>query len=85
MVDGLEQPLELRVAVEPALRLHEAAVHFAITAQKVCNFAEFYYAAYTWGKSRPVIARIEHTDKGANPRYIITHIPGRPKRLYHTL
>jgi len=29
-----------------------------------------------------VIAKIEHTDKGSNPRYVITNLPGKAKKLY---
>lgn len=31
---------------------------------------------------RWVIAKAEHTDKGANPRFVVTNIAGDPQRLY---
>ncbi len=29
-----------------------------------------------------MIAKAEHTDKGANPRYVVTNLAGAPKTLY---
>jgi hypothetical protein len=43
---------------------------------------EFQYAAATWDKERRVIARLEHGERGANPRFIVTDLPGSPKALY---
>jgi hypothetical protein len=45
-------------------------------------FGEFEYAADTWDKPRRVIARLEHGEQGANPRFIVTDLPGSPKALY---
>ena len=42
-------------------------------------FTEFYYGAKTWGRRRRVIAKVEHTDKGANPRFVVTNLEGEPK------
>ena len=32
-----------------------------------------------------MIARIEHSAKGANPRYIVTNLEGEAQELYETL
>jgi curli biogenesis system outer membrane secretion channel CsgG len=45
-------------------------------------FGEFEYAAGTWDKPRRVIARLEHGEQGANPRFIVTDLKGSPKALY---
>ena len=64
----------------------EAAQHFDEHATKVRWFTEFYYAAKTWGRRRRrIIAKVEHTDKGANPRFVVTNLEGKPKVLYDTL
>ena len=44
-------------------------------------FGEFHYAAKTWGRTRRIIAKAEHTAKGSNPRYIISTVPGDPQWL----
>ena len=33
-------------------------------------------------RHRKIIAKIEHTDKGSNPRYIVTNLAGEPQFLY---
>ena len=40
------------------------------------------YAADSWTRQRRVIARLEHTDKGDNPRYIVTNLEQPGKNLY---
>jgi len=43
---------------------------------KVRLFAQFQYKAKTWDKKRRVIAKAEHSDRGANPRYVLTNLEG---------
>ena len=55
---------------------------FKETGQKQRLFGELIYAAATWDKQRRVIARIEHTEKGENPRFITTTLAGEGQQLY---
>jgi len=55
---------------------------FKETGQKQRLFGEFTYAAATWDKQRRVIARIEHTEKGENPRFITTTLTGEGQQIY---
>ena len=55
---------------------------FKETGQKQRLFGELTYAAATWDKQRRVIARIEHTEKGENPRFITTTLAGDGQQLY---
>jgi Transposase DDE domain group 1 len=43
------------------------------TKEKQRIFSEFAYAARSWKYERRVISKSEYTDKGANPRYIVTN------------
>jgi len=52
------------------------------TKEKQRIFGEFYYAAQTWDVKRRVIVKAEHTEKGANPRFVVTNLPGEPQYLY---
>ena len=52
---------------------------------KVRWFTEFQYAAGSWDRKRHIIAKIEHTDKGSNPRYVVTNLEGKPQGLYDKL
>jgi Transposase DDE domain group 1 len=49
-------------------------------------FAEFEYAAESWGRARRVIGKAEHlpgSDDGkANPRYVVTNLAGDARPLY---
>ena len=49
---------------------------------KVRLFSQFKYKAKTWDKKRRVIAKAEHSDRGANPRYVLTNLEGRSQSLY---
>lgn len=62
--------------------LSKAQRQFERTGQKQRLFQAFDYAALTWRRVRWVIAKAEHTDKGSNPRFIITNIVGDPQKLY---
>ena len=58
---------------------------FAETKQKQRLFGEIQYAANTWDRRRRVIVKTEHSSKGSNPRYVVTNLPGEPKKLYDKL
>jgi hypothetical protein len=49
---------------------------------KVRLFGWMRYAAGTWDKGRWVIAKAEHGEKGANPRYLVTSLCGGAEDLY---
>jgi len=63
----------------------EAAACFAATGQKIRWFTEFQYAAKSWDRPRRVIAKIEYSSQGVNPRYVVTNLKGEAKRLYDRL
>lgn len=53
------------------------------TKEKQRLFSEFKYAAKSWKNERRIIAKLEHTDKGENPRYIVTNETDfTPQELY---
>ena len=54
--------------------LLEAQKQFETTKAKARVFGTFRYAAKTWPVEERVIVKGEHTDKGANPRYIVTNL-----------
>jgi hypothetical protein len=78
----------LGLAQDPAL-LRVAPPHtqaarwlFDGTGQPQRLFGTFAYAAGTWDRPRRVIVKAEHTAKGANPRFVVTNVPGDPQALY---
>ena len=58
------------------------AQQFEQTQMKQREFAELRYGARTWKCERRVIARLEHMEKGDNPRYIVTNLEGEGRSLY---
>ncbi|HEY4781368.1 MAG TPA: transposase, partial [Chthoniobacterales bacterium] len=52
------------------------------SGRKVRLFTQFKYKAKTWDKKRRIIAKAEHSDRGANPRYVVTNLEGGSERLY---
>jgi len=77
---GIGQNSRLNEMAAPWIELSEAG--FELTGQKQRLFAELSYAARSWKQERRVIAKAEHTALGANPRYIVTNLPGEPQSLY---
>jgi hypothetical protein len=62
--------------------LEAARQDYEASGHKQRQFHEFYYAARTWDRSRRVLVKAEHSALGSNPRYVVTNLPGDPKRLY---
>jgi hypothetical protein len=58
------------------------AQQFEHSQVKQREFAELSYGARTWKCERRVIARLEHMDKGDNPRYIVTSLEGDARSVY---
>ncbi len=63
----------------------EAAVCFAATRHKIRWFTEFKYGARSWDRARRVIAKIEYSSQGVNPRYVVTNLEGDARQLYDKL
>lgn len=63
----------------------EAEKQYATSGEKVRWFDEFHYAAKSWKRARRIIIKIEHTEKGSNPRYVVTNLTGEPQCLYDEL
>ena len=52
------------------------------TGEKQRDFMDLQYGAKTWTTKRHIIAKLEVTDKGPNPRFIVTNLPGSAQALY---
>ena len=68
-----------------AQRQRDARDCYAELGAKVRWFTDIHYAAGSWDRKRRVIAKIEHTAKGSNPRYVVTNLKGAGKTLYDKL
>ena len=71
---GLAKNARLLTAVQGALA--QAQAQFAQTGQPARVFTEFHYRTReSWTRERRVIAKAEHLEKGANPRFVVTSLP----------
>jgi len=52
------------------------------SGQKQRLFADLRYAAKTWAWERRVILKAEVTDKGRNPRFVVTNLEGDAQAIY---
>lgn len=77
---GLAKNARLLELAKPLLA--EAAQAHAQSGAKQRHFAALDYAAQSWDRARRVIAKAEHTAKGANPRFVVTSLQGDPQALY---
>jgi hypothetical protein len=71
-----------RLEAMSASLMEVAKACFERSGQKQRLFEWLRYAADTWDKGRWVIAKAEYTDKGANPRYVVTTLVDDPWTLY---
>ena len=56
-------------------QMHEAEQTFQKTRQASRVFTEFdYQTQKSWSRQRRVIAKADHLDKGANPRFVVTSL-----------
>lgn len=77
---GIAQNKRLNTMTAPWQQMAQS--DFEQSGEKVRYFYALRYAAKSWYRSRKVIAKIEHTSKGSNPRYIVTNLAGEPQFLY---
>ena len=80
---GLAQNSRLNALTEA--QRQRLARQFAASQLKQREFADLRYGARTWKCERRVIARLEHSEKGDNPRYIVTNLEGEAAALYERL
>ena len=70
---GLAQNARLKKQIES--QMAQAQEQYQRTQAPARVFTEFFYATQdTWGRERRVIAKAEHLDKGANPRFVVTSL-----------
>jgi hypothetical protein len=70
---GLAQNSRLKKLIEE--QMAQAEKQYGETKAPARVFSEFFYATQdTWSRQRRVIAKAEHLDKGANPRFVVTSL-----------
>jgi hypothetical protein len=70
---GLAQNPRLKKQIETEMA--QAEKQYVQTQTPVRVFSEFFYATKkTWSRERRVIAKAEHLNKGANPRFVVTSL-----------
>lgn len=57
-----------------ALKMKSAEKAFEATQTKQRLFTKFMYKAETWSTERQMIGKAEHTEKGSNPRFVVTNL-----------
>ena len=77
-VFGLAQNERLKKQIEAQMAQAEQRYQQTQAAARV--FTEFLYATEkTWSRERRVVAKAEHLDKGANPRFLVTSLSAEQK------
>lgn len=67
---GLAKNPRLLALAAPLLA--EAAAQYATTKRFVRRFTWLSYAAETWSRQRDVVLKVEHSERGENPRFLVT-------------
>lgn len=55
---------------------------FQASGEKQRQFRDLRYGAKSWGRRRGVIAKLEITAQGRNPRFVVTNLNGGAQALY---
>jgi hypothetical protein len=67
-----------RLRAEITAELAQAAEQYQRTGQAARIFKEFrYQTRESWSRVRRVVAKAEHLEKGANPRFVVTSLPSQ--------
>ena len=70
---GLAKNERLKAEIVPELA--QAAAQYRQTGRAARVFGEFFYQTReSWSRARRVIAKAEHLEKGANPRFVVTSL-----------
>jgi len=80
---GIAQNKRLKARIHR--RMNQAEQHQQTHGDKVRWFCAFFYGARSWDHPRRVIAKIEVTALGRNPRFVVTNLDGDPQQLYEHL
>lgn len=65
--------------------MEQAEKEFAAKKEKQRLFGEVNYAADSWDRERRVLVKAEHTERGSNPRFVVTNLEGQAQTLYDEL
>lgn len=65
--------------------LADAAAQYVETKQFVRRFAWLSYAAETWSHQRNIVLKVEHSERGENPRFVVTTLAGFDAQLIYDL
>jgi hypothetical protein len=71
---GLAQNPRLLALAAPLLA--ESAEEYATSKRFVRRFTWLSYAAHTWSHKRDVVLKVEHGERGPNPRFVVTTVTG---------
>jgi hypothetical protein len=78
---GLAKNARVLKLAEPLRSVAEQ--RFADTSRFVRRFAWLSYAAKTWPLQRHVVAKVEHSRRGENPRFVVTTLDGFPPEMIY--
>ena len=77
---GLAKNSRLQALAQALMEQAKEAFEEQGCKQRLFGWIE--YAAATWDRPRRVIAKAEYSEKGANPRFVVTSLEGDPQKLY---
>ena len=82
-VVGIAKNATLKGHAQPFMEAAQKA--YDATGEKQRCFHEFAYGAKTWDRKRRVILKAEHLPKGANARFVVTHLDRTASDIYDGL
>jgi hypothetical protein len=77
---GMAKNTRVLALAEPLMAQAAAACEASGEKQRLFQWLD--YGAKKWDRERRIILKAEHTDKGSNPRFVITSLTGEAQSLY---
>ena len=71
-----------RILQAAGAALEKAQQQYQRSGRKVRRFTSVKYSALSWDRARRVIVKAECSEKGLNPRFVVTNLKGRAGDLY---
>lgn len=82
-ITGMARNKVLERSLAPTMKNAQDA--FESSKKKQREFISFEYQSKSWSRARKIVAKAEYSEKGANPRYIVSNMSGDADYLYDNI
>ena len=82
-ITGMPRNKVLERVLAPTMQSVQDA--FESTNKKQREFISFEYQSASWSKARQIVGKAEYSEKGSNPRFVVSNMSGEADYLYDNI